>query len=108
MSERLDYQIAWPAIATDQRIIKMKRRNQQQKQPATGPEPQHQPPDAIDVISQHWADLTGLSRKEAAARLIQIGHCYMKANRAGIATIDRELGILIGEQAVKHEARPIP
>lgn len=66
------------------------------------------PPDPIDVITDHWATMTGLTRKEAAAKLIQIGHCHMKANRAGINDVERELGILIGQQAVKQEERMHP
>lgn len=85
----------------------MKRPKQTRPATASAPPPSP-PPDPVNVIAQHWADLTGLSRTEAIARLVQIGHCHMKANRAGIFEVERELGILIGEQALKQEERLNP
>lgn len=63
------------------------------------------PPDPIDVIAQHWSDLTGLPRKDALALLAQIGHCTMKDNRAGVATFRRELEALVDAKSSEQAAR---
>lgn len=61
---------------------------------ATVPVAAPSPPDPIDVITQHWADLTGITRKDAAAMLIQIGHATMRENRAAVSSLRREIEIL--------------
>lgn len=54
--------------------------------------------DPINVIAQHWADLSGMKRDAALNQLALIGHMAMKENTAGITELKRELQQLIAEK----------
>lgn len=58
---------------------------------AADPPPAPVQTDPIDVIAQHWADLSGLSRTAALNQLALIGHMTMKANSAGVRELTREM-----------------
>lgn len=69
----------------------IKKKHASTPMPASPPPPVKTNTDPIDVIAQHWADLTGTSRTAALNQLALIGHMTMKQNTAGVTELRREL-----------------
>lgn len=66
--------------------------------PAAPPPPSSVATDPIEIIAQHWADVSGLSRAAALNQLALIGHMAMKQNTAGVTELRRELESLIAKK----------
>lgn len=64
-----------------------------------------EPPDPVEVIAQALADQTGLSRHNAKERLIMLGHCVLRANKAGQNTVIHEIETLSAAKHAEDEAR---